>query len=84
MTPAVRRCVDSDRVDRVVHEQAAAAARDGIAGTPTLRLEDHATGRTLLLPGPVEGDALLSAIDLLIADVAAPAAAKPAPLAAGK
>lgn len=37
----------------------------GITATPMLHVIDNRTGRTLLLPGAVEGDALLSAIDLL-------------------
>ena len=38
----------------------------GVVATPTLRLVDNHTGTDLLLPaGPIEGDALLSAIDLL-------------------
>jgi hypothetical protein len=36
-----------------------------IAATPTLRLVDHRRNKTLVLHGPLEGDALLSAIDLL-------------------
>ncbi|KIN92459.1 hypothetical protein PO78_4371 [Thauera sp. SWB20] len=32
-----------------------------------MQLRDRETGKTLLLHGPVEGDALLSAIDLLAA-----------------
>lgn len=39
-----------------------------MVATPTLRLIDNHTSTDLLLPaGPVEGDALLSAIDLLMA-----------------
>ena len=38
-----------------------------IAATPALQLRDRESGKTLLLHGPVEGDALLSAIDLLAA-----------------
>ncbi|MFW7269234.1 DsbA family protein [Gluconacetobacter sp. Hr-1-5] len=62
---AIQRCLSSARPDGFIREQAAEAARAGIAATPTLRLLDRRTGRMLLLPGPVDGDALLSAIDLL-------------------
>jgi hypothetical protein len=67
MSAAIQNCVDSARPDVVIREQAATAARDQIAATPTLRLVDHLTGKTLTLQGPVEGDALLSAIDWLVA-----------------
>lgn len=67
LTPAVQACLDSDRPQAIVRAQAEAAAREGIAATPTLRLRDHESGRELLLHGPVAGDALLSALDLLAA-----------------
>jgi hypothetical protein len=52
----------------VIQAQAAEASQAGVVATPTLRLIDNLTGTDLLLPaGPVEGDALLSAIDLLMA-----------------
>ncbi|MBS0450097.1 MAG: thioredoxin domain-containing protein [Proteobacteria bacterium] len=67
MTPAAQQCLDSDRPDTLIRSQSASAAQEGIKVTPTLRLQDHQSGKTLLLHGPVEGDALLSAIDLLAA-----------------
>ena len=52
----------------MIKAQAAEAAQAGVGATPTLRLVDNLSGTDLLLPaGPVEGDALLSAIDLLMA-----------------
>lgn len=60
-----RQCIDGPRADRIIRDQAAEASRAGIDATPTLRLVDRETGRALLLPGPVGGDALLSGIDLL-------------------
>jgi protein-disulfide isomerase len=65
LTPAMQRCLDSDRPDAVIRVQAARATQQGIAGTPALQLRDRESGSTLLLGGPVEGDALLSAFDLL-------------------
>lgn len=65
MTPAVQACLDSDRPDVTLRTQAEPAAQDGIVGTPTLQLRDRHSGKTLRLHGPVEGDALLSALDLL-------------------
>lgn len=73
LTTAVQRCAAGDRVGRRIRGQADAAARDGVVGTPTLRLEDRTSGQMLLLSGPVEGDALLSAVDLLVAGAAASA-----------
>ena len=67
LTPAMEGCLDSDRPDAVIRAQAVEAAEQGIAATPALQLRDRETGKTLLLHGPVEGDALLSAIDLLAA-----------------
>ncbi|PAU51956.1 disulfide bond formation protein DsbA [Pseudomonas sp. PIC25] len=65
LTPALQACLDSDRPDAIIRTQTEAAARDGIVGTPTLRLHDRNSGKTILLHGPVDGDALLSALDLL-------------------
>lgn len=62
---ALQSCLDSTRPDALIRTEAEEAAHDDIAVTPTLRLFDHQTGKTLVLHGPVEGDALLSAIDLL-------------------
>ncbi|MGR0116407.1 DsbA family protein [Ralstonia pseudosolanacearum] len=65
LTSAVAHCLNSTRPDASIHKQAAEAGRDGITATPTLRLHDRRSGRSLVLQGPVEGDALLSAIDWL-------------------
>ena len=67
LTPAMQGCLDSERPDAVIRAQAVEAAQQGIAATPALQLRDRESGKTLLLHGPVEGDALLSAIDLLAA-----------------
>ena len=67
LTPALQECLDSERPDAVIRAQTVEAAEQGIAATPALQLRDRGTGKTLLLHGPVEGDALLSAIDLLAA-----------------
>jgi hypothetical protein len=64
---ALGACLGGTRPDILIRAQADEAARDGIAVTPSLRLVDHQTGKALTLHGPVEGDALLSAIDLLTA-----------------
>ncbi|MCB1819917.1 MAG: disulfide bond formation protein DsbA, partial [Gammaproteobacteria bacterium] len=67
LTPGMQGCLDSDRPDAVIRAQMVEAAEQGISATPALQLRDRGTGKTLLLNGPVEGDALLSAIDLLAA-----------------
>ncbi|MGV4935285.1 DsbA family protein [Serratia nematodiphila] len=67
LTPAVRACLDSTRPEAIVQLQANEGSRDGVTATPTLKLSDNQNGHTLVLPGPVEGDALLSALDLLSA-----------------
>lgn len=68
MTPAVQACLDSGRPQTLVRSQAEEGAHAGITATPSLRLIDRRTGESLLLQGPVEGDALLSAMDMLAAD----------------
>jgi protein-disulfide isomerase len=65
-TSALRDCLASTRPDAVIRAQVEEADRLNIAATPTLHLVDNWSGQSLLLPaGPIEGDALLSAIDLL-------------------
>ncbi|CAJ3175425.1 DSBA-like thioredoxin domain protein [Burkholderia pseudomallei] len=66
------RCMRDPSVVTAIESQADDAARDHITATPTLRLVDSRTGRTLLLSGAVSDDALLSALDLL-AEVASKA-----------
>ncbi|MCD5963427.1 DsbA family protein [Stenotrophomonas maltophilia] len=65
LTTAIQACLDSDRSAAIVRAQADEALRNGINATPTVRLDDGLTGKTLLLHGPVESDALLSALDLV-------------------
>ena len=72
-------CLASGQPQAIVRDQAQGAARDGITATPTLRLHDERSGRALLLPGPVESDALLSALDLLAVGEAPAPASVPLP-----
>lgn len=65
LTPDVQHCLDSDRPDAAIRDQSAEAAKLGIKATPTLQVRDRQSGKTIVLSGPVEGDALLSAIDFL-------------------
>lgn len=79
LTPDAQRCLDSERPDVVIRAQAAEAVKRRITATPTLHLQDNESSKTLLLHGPVEGDALLSAIDLLAAGGASDASMKEMP-----
>ncbi len=83
-TPAIEQCIASERSGAVIRAQAAEATKSGVTATPSLRLQDRQTGQAILLQGPIEGDALLSAMDMLAADdtAAAHAAEKPADAAA--
>ncbi len=68
LTTAIQACLDSDRSAAIVRAQADEALRSGINATPTVRLDDGLTGKSLLLHGPIEGDALLSALDLVASE----------------
>ncbi|MCW5706970.1 thioredoxin domain-containing protein [Shinella sp.] len=67
MTPALLECLDGSATIETVRTQARQAAQDGIDATPTLKMSDKNTGKEMVLSGVVEGDALLSALDLLAA-----------------
>ena len=78
-TPAIEQCMTSERPGAAIRAQAAEATNSGVTATPSLRLHDRQTGQAILLQGPIEGDALLSAMDMLAAeDMASAAAASPA------
>lgn len=66
-TPAIEQCLATERPSAVIRSQAEEAAKSGVTATPSLRVRDRETGKTILLQGPVEGDALLSAMDMLAA-----------------
>ncbi|WP_425511833.1 MULTISPECIES: DsbA family protein [Xanthomonas] len=68
LTPAIEQCLASERPDLAIRTQAAEATKSGVTATPSVRLHDRQTGQTILLQGPIEGDALLSAMDILSAD----------------
>lgn len=68
LTPEIQACLDSTRTEAIIQAQANEGSREGVTATPTLKLSDNQSGHTLVLPGPVEGDALLSALDLLLSD----------------
>jgi hypothetical protein len=67
LTPTIEQCLASEHPDAVIRVQAAEAIKRGVTATPSVRLHDRQTGETMLLRGPIEGDALLSAMDMLAA-----------------
>ena len=68
MTFAVQECLAGDAPREVVQTHARLAGQEGIDATPTLKLEDRTIEAELILSGPIEGDVLLSAFDLLLAE----------------
>jgi len=64
---ALKACATSEEIAALVKAQADEALASGITATPTLRLVDNASGQSMVLPGQVPGDVLLSAIDMLTA-----------------
>lgn len=58
-------CMESGEPLAIIQAQAGEATAEGIDATPTLKLEDRASGKQLVLSGAVDDDALLSALDLL-------------------
>ncbi len=75
MTPALRECLDGNAAKAAVLEQTRQAADEGIDATPTLKLSDMQTGKELILSGAIEGDALLSALDMISVEDEPPLAA---------
>ncbi|CDN90540.1 DSBA oxidoreductase [Hydrogenophaga intermedia] len=67
LTPPIEQCIASERPDAAIRAQTAEATNSGVTATPSLRLHDRETGKAILLQGPIEGDALLSAMDMLAA-----------------
>jgi len=66
-TDALKACAASEEAAAIVQTQADEALASGITATPSLRLIDNASGQSMVLPGQVPGDVLLSAIDMLTA-----------------
>lgn len=62
---ALRTCTDGSDAAASIRAQAQEALASGIAATPSLRLVDQHSGQSMFLAGPVQADALLSAIDML-------------------
>jgi len=64
---ALKACATSEEIAVLVKAQADEALASGITATPTLRLVDNISGQSMVLPGQVPGDVLLSSIDMMIA-----------------
>ncbi|BCN39526.1 MULTISPECIES: DsbA family protein [Comamonadaceae] len=79
MSKALKTCMSGEESARIVQAQAGEATASGITATPSLRLVDRTSGRSLVLPGPVPGDSLLSAIDMLATNDPAEAKATVSP-----
>lgn len=65
MTSRVQACLRSARPDAIISRDITQANQDQVSATPTLRVLDRENGRSLMLQGILEPDALLSALDLL-------------------
>ncbi|WP_330208452.1 MULTISPECIES: DsbA family protein [unclassified Pseudomonas] len=78
LTPAMEQCLASERPEAAIRAQAAEATKSGVTATPSVRLHDRQTDQAILLQGPIEGDSLLSAMDMLSANTAVHAPAAPA------
>ncbi|WP_273828463.1 DsbA family protein [Pseudomonas sp. SBT1-2] len=65
LSTATQACMKSEQAAAIVRTQTEEATAAGITATPTLRLLDGETGRTLKLEGAVDDDVLLSALDWL-------------------
>ncbi|WP_435380223.1 thioredoxin domain-containing protein [Burkholderia sola] len=81
LTPAIEQCLASERPDAVIRAQAVESITGGVTATPSVRLQDRETGKAILLVGPIEGDALLSAMDMLATGDQPAAAEMPAGIA---
>ena len=81
-SPRLTACLASETVAQAVQTESELASRAGIEATPTVKVLDRQSGRSIVLAGAVDGDALLSAMDALAAESSA--AAAPRPTAAGR
>ncbi len=68
MNDDTKACIASNGPRTTIQLQTQEGAADGVDATPTVKLQDNASGKSLMLSGPIEADALLSALDLLSAD----------------
>lgn len=64
-SPRLMACIGSSAAAQAVQAELDAASRTGINATPTLTLVYRPSGKSIVLAGVIDGDALLSAMDLL-------------------
>src|SRR5690606_20130102 len=62
---SMEQCLASERPDAAIRQQVEQATQQGVAATPSVRFHDRKTDQILMLQGPIDGDALLSAMDML-------------------
>ncbi len=68
INPKAFACATNDKViAKDVDQQLTIAKSRGVVATPTIEVTDTLTGHSVRLEGPVDGNALLSAIDALAA-----------------
>lgn len=87
-SPRLMACIDGAAATHAVQAASDAASRAGIDATPTMTLVDRPSGKSIMLAGAINGDALLSAMDLLTtassADVLPPSTASASRQSANK
>lgn len=66
-SPSLTACINDSAAAHAVQAESEAASRAGIDATPTMKLVDRPSGKSIVLAGAIDGDALLSAMDLLAA-----------------
>lgn len=66
-SPSLQRCLAGEQAAQAVGARKTQALQNGFTAIPTLRLIDNHTRHTLILEGPIEPEALLSAVELLSA-----------------
>lgn len=70
MNDNTKACIASGGPRTTIQLQVREGVADGVNATPTVKLQDNTSGKSLILSGPIEDDALLSALDLLSTDEA--------------
>lgn len=64
-SPSLMACIDGSAAAHAVQAESDAASRAGIDATPAVKLVYLPSGKSIVLAGAIDGDALLSAMDLL-------------------
>ena len=72
LSPKIEECLKTGRPDHIISEQVTSAAQAQVVATPTVRIVDHDSGRSITLEGLLDADALLSAIDWIVSPQSKP------------